>query len=213
MSAIARIFRSALGDLWDDLFTTAVCNLLWLLAQVLILPGPPATLALSYTANRLARGEPTDVSDFIRAWRRFWNPGWRWGLANLLALALLVGDYYLTGRLSQSGFARLAQGFYLAVLAGWALLQFYALPFLFEQQQPSLRLAWRNAAALIGRNPGFALSVSLLTTLMLAAGTALFLLSGAAGAMFTALVGNHAVLDRLQSFRAKSTPDLGMLGK
>jgi hypothetical protein len=203
LAAILRVIRAALGDLWDDLFTTAVCNLLWLLAQVLILPGPPATLALFYTTNRLARGEVTDVGDFLRALRRWWGLGWRWGLANLLALVLLGGDFYLTGRLSQSNFARLAQGFYLAVLAGWLLLQLFALPFLFEQQQPGLRQAWRNAASMIGRNPGFALGVGLLAALVLAAGTALFLLSGAAGAMFTGLVGSHAVLDRLREYRER----------
>ncbi len=60
----------------------------------------------------------------------------------------------LPGNLSRSGYARLAQGLYLAWLAGWIFLQIFALPFLFEQRQPSLRLVWRNGAALVGCNPG-----------------------------------------------------------
>jgi hypothetical protein len=191
------IVKQSLGDLWDDLWTTAVVNLAWLVCQFLVLPGPLATLALFYYGNRLAHGETADLGDFWQALRRFWQPAWRWGLVNLALLALLIGDVRLTGGMGQSLAARFGQSFYLAALGGWCLLQLYTLPFLVEQEEASLRLALRNAALMVGRNPTFSFALMLLLGLTLAAGTLFFLFSAAGGAVFLAVAGNRAVINRL----------------
>ena len=194
------VLRAALRDTWNDLLTTALCNLLWILFTFLAVTAPPATLALFYVGNRIAHGEPTDPGDFLRAMRRYFGLGWRWGLLHGCVLFFLAGDVILTGQLSQSSVARLAQGFYLAVLGVWLLLQLYVLPFLFEQERPSVRLALRNGAAMLGGNLFFSVALALLVAGVLLAGTLLFLISFAAGGVFLALVGNHAVLNRLSAY-------------
>lgn len=196
------VLNKALRGVWNDLLTTALCNLLWLFFSLLIVTAPPATLALFYVGNRLAHGEPTDVGDFLRGLRRYFGVGWRWGLLHGLLLFFLVGDAILTGQLSQSVVGRLAQGFYLAALGVWLLLQLYVLPFLFEQETPSVRLALRNGAAMLGANLRFSVLLGLLLICVLLVGTLLFFASIAAGGIFLALVGNHAVLNRLEAYRA-----------
>lgn len=191
------VVRAALRDTWNDLLTTALCSLLWLLFSLLVVTAPPATLALFYVGNRIAHGEPTDPGDFLRGLGRYFGLGWRWGLLHGCVLFFLAGDVILTGQLSQSSVARLAQGFYLAALGVWLLLQLYVLPFLFEQKSPSVRLALRNGAAMLGGNLLFSVTLALLVAGVLLAGTLLFLISFAAGGVFVALVGNHAVLNRL----------------
>jgi hypothetical protein len=197
------VVRAALGDTWRDLITTALVNLGWLLSCLLVIPGPPATLALFFLANRMARGEAADPRDFFRAMGRYFGLGWRWGVLNLAVLALLVGDIVLSGRLGAgSGTARLVQGLYLAGLAFWLLLQLYVLAFLFEQEEPKLRLALRNGALLLGREPVFSTALLLLILLALLLGSLLFFVSLAAGGLFVALAANHAVLKRLAAQRA-----------
>ncbi|HSJ53597.1 MAG TPA: YesL family protein [Anaerolineae bacterium] len=196
------VVRAALAHTWHDLITTALVNLAWLLLCLPVVTAPPATLALFYTANRMARGEVTDAGDFFRALPRYFWPAWRWGLLNLAMLALLVGDILLSGRLGAgSGGARLVQGLYLAGLAFWLLLQLYVLAFFFEQEEPSLRLALRNGALMLGTNPVFSTSLLLLVLLALLLGSLLFFVSLAAGGLFVALVANHAVLNRLEAHR------------
>jgi len=174
------VTRAALRDTWSDLLTTGMCSLLWVVLNLLLVTGPPATLALFYVANRLAHGELTDPGDFLRAWRRYFGVGWRWGLINGGMLFLLVGDVILTGRLSQSATARLAQGFFLAGLVTWLLVQLYALPFLFEQETPSVRLALRNGAVMLGTNAPFSVVLGALLVLILLAGTVFFFVAFAA---------------------------------
>lgn len=198
MKAVLPIVRDAFLDVWGDLWTVLACNLLWTVANLLIVPGPPATLALVYYANRLAHDEVADLGDFWRAFLRYWGPAWRWGSANLAVIAFLLGDLILTGRNAEDLWSQYLQGLYLALLAGWLVLQFFALPFLFEQETLSVRMALQNGAVMIGRNPGFAVALTGLLALLLLVGTLAFMLSFAFGAVLIACAGNRAVLDRLE---------------
>ncbi len=200
MRAAFRVFLQALKDSYDDIWLVLVCNLIWLIAQLLILPGPPATVALFYYANRLANDEPVDLGDFWRAIWQYWWVGWRWGIINYVLIAVLAVDGLYTGHLSQSIPAHFIQGLYLAGLAIWLLLQVFSLPFLFEQDTPGVKQALRNGAVLLGRNVGFSMTLGLLLGLLLLVGVPLFMLSFAFGGMILASAGSHAVLNRLENY-------------
>jgi hypothetical protein len=198
LSAALWVISRALRDVWDDLWTHLLVNLVWLASVFLVLPAPSATLALFYFTNRRAHGESADLGDFFGAFRRYWKPAWRWGLINAVLIAILAGDVLLTGRLGPTPTVQLVQGIYLALLGAWLLVQFYALPFLFEQQQPSVRQALRNGAVLLGRNLGFSLLLALLAVCVLFVGMLVFLLTLAGGGAFLAAAGNRAVINRLE---------------
>jgi magnesium-transporting ATPase (P-type) len=193
-----RILGRAFRDTWQEFWTILVIHLLFLLGTILILPGPPATLALFYYGNRIAHGEMANERDFLGAIRKYWSPGWRWGLINLLVIGLLTGDYYLIGNLvNNSSTAYFLQGLYITLLALWFLLQLFALPFLFEQTQPSVSQALRNSAVFIGKNLVFVLVLALLLGLSLIIGTLAFMLTFAFGGAFVAFASNRAVLKEL----------------
>jgi len=197
------VVRAAVRDTWDDLLTTAVVNLIWLGLTLPVVTAPPAALALFYVGNRLAHGEPTDARDFLHAFRHSFRVGWRWGVLQLGVLFVLVGDLILIGRLGGgSTGGRLVQGFYLAVLAVWLLLQLYTLAFLFEQEEPRLCTALRNGAVMLGQNPLFSATLGVLLLALLAVGVLFFFVTMAAGGLFLALAASHAVLNRLAAQRA-----------
>jgi hypothetical protein len=198
---VLQIIYGALQDAWADIWTVLVCNLAWTLSVILIIPGPPATLALFTYCNRLAHGEIADFSDYWRAFRRHWGPAWRWAAVNLLVVGLLIGDFILTGQLSQSSFARFMQGFYLAALGAWLIVQLYALPFMIEQTTPSVRQALRNGGVMLGRNLSFSVILSILLVMLLVVGAALFMLTLACGGVVVASAGNRAVINRLEAHR------------
>lgn len=119
-------------------------------------------------------------------------------------IAFFLSDIILTGQNSQGVWSRYFQGLYLALLAGWLVLQFFALPFLYEQESMSVRQALRNGAALIGNNPGFAIALTGLLLLIIIAGTVAFMLSFAFGAIIITCAGNRAVLNRLEILKQTS---------
>jgi uncharacterized membrane protein YesL len=198
MNAALKILGLSFRDVWQELWTIFIVHLLFLFGNILILPGPPVTLALFFYGNKIAHGETANERDFLEAIRKYWKPAWRWGLINLLMIGVLTGDYYLIGNMAgNSNQAYLIQGFYITLLAGWFLLQLFALPFLFEQKQPSVLQALRNAAVFIRRNLILALALTLLLILSLTAGTLAFMLTFVFGGALIAFASNHAVLKHL----------------
>jgi len=195
-----KILGLSFRDVWQELWTILIVHLLFLLGNILIIPGPPVTLALFFYGNRIAHGERANERDFLEAIRNYWKPAWRWGLINFLAIGFLTGDYYLIGNLAaRSGSASFIQGMYITFLAGWLLLQLFTLPFLLEQDQPSVLLALRNAAVFIGRNLILVFVLALLLALSLTAGTLAFMLTFVFGGALIAFAGNHAVLEHLSN--------------
>jgi uncharacterized membrane protein YesL len=198
MNSALKILGLSFRDVWQELWTILIVHILFLLGMILIIPAPPAMLALFSYGNRIAHGETANERDFLEAMRKYWKPAWRWGLMNLLTIGVLAGDYYLIGNMAgDSSRAYLIQGFYITLLAGWALLQLFALPFLFEQKQPSVLQAQRNAAVFIRRNLILVLVLTLLLVLSLTAGTLAFMLTFVFGGALLAFASNHAVLEHL----------------
>src|SRR5215212_546121 len=110
----------AFRDLWQELWTILFVQLFFLFAIVLVIPGPPAILALFYYANQIAHDESVNERDFLKAIRQYWGPAWRWGLVNLSIIGLLTGDYYLVkGLAGNPTTGSFLQGLYIALLAGW----------------------------------------------------------------------------------------------
>lgn len=190
-----KILGLSFRDTWQELWTILVVQLLFLLGTILILPGPPVVLALFFYGNRIAHGEVATERDFLRAIRDYWRPAWRWGLLNLAVIGLLAGDYYLTGKIAlNSSLLPFLQGLYAVLLAGWLLVQLFALPFLFEQQEPRVFQALQNAVRFLRKNFILVLVLTLLLLLSLATGILAFLLTLVFGGAFLAFAGNHAVL-------------------
>lgn len=199
MKVTLRIIGGAFKDLWADLWTVLAVNFFWLFANLLVITGPPATLAVVYYGNRLAHDEVADFADFWKAFRRYWGPAWRWGAINLAVMVFLIGDIALVDQFPTLSWLAYLQGLYIVMLALWMAVQLFALPFLFEQERMGVRQALRNSSALIGRNPGFVLALWFQVLLILIAGTFAFLLSLMFGAVFLACVGNRAILNRLEA--------------
>jgi hypothetical protein len=83
---------------------------------------------------------------------------------------------------------------YAALLAFWLLLQMFALPFLFEQEQPSVLQALRNSTVFVRKNLILALVLGSLLAISLAVGTLAFMLTFVFGAALVSFAGNHAIL-------------------
>jgi len=203
MAEAWQVFRKTLSDLWDEMYLLVVVNVLWVALSVLLVTGPPATAGLFVLTHRLACGEAASLRDFFEGFRRYFWRSWLWAIVAGAGFFILGGDAVLMGSLSSANYVVFIQGFFLMMLFLWAFVLLYAFPLILEQEQPSLRLALRNALVMFASNRGFsvtlfglALLVALLSSLFVAPW-------GIITVVFLALLGNHAVLDRLEAYRAK----------
>ncbi len=203
-----RVVRVAIVDLWDNVFLMIFYNLAWLFLALLIIPGPPATLALFDMADRFARHEHLlEFRDYLRAVVRRFGLGWRWAAVNIPVLALLLIDIAVAPRMASPEIALVLQWFFIVALALWVVVNWYALAFLFQQKEPSLRLALRNGAVLLFQNPLFTLVLVAITSVLIGLSLVLIIVNLLFAPMLVALISTHAVLNRLEPLRAASRPN------
>ncbi len=207
MKDTLQVVRRAFIDLWDHLFLVVFCSLVWLFLFLLIIPGPPATLALFDMAERIARREHLlEFRDYLRSVRARFGVGWRWAAINIPVLAILVIDISAIPRMFSPSVAVPVQWFFIVALALWLVVNWYALAFLFQQKEMSVRQALRNGAVLLLQHPLFAFVLAIITAILLWLSLILIIVNLLFGPMVVALISTHAVLDRVALFRAAQQP-------
>ncbi|MCD6554890.1 MAG: YesL family protein [Anaerolineae bacterium] len=208
MSDAWRVFRKTLSDVWNRLYLLAMVNILWVALNLLLVSGPPATAGLFVLTYRLARDQDAGLHDFFEGFRRYFWRSWLWAIVAGAGFFILGGDVVLVGSLSSADYVVFIQGFFLALLFLWAFLLLYAFPLLLEQKRPSLRLALRNAFVMFAGNRSFSVTLFGLALLVALLSSLLFAPWGVITVVFLALLGNHAVLNRLAAWRTRGAhPD------
>ncbi|GAB4440198.1 MAG: hypothetical protein Kow0031_22130 [Anaerolineae bacterium] len=161
MNTLWKILKKSTTDLWDEMLYMVLFNLIWFFGTLLILPWPFVTFALYYIAIDVADGKGIN-------WRKFWSYGrqnlkaaYIWGGVNLVALGLMWFNVVFYSRYN-ADWAQILQLFFLSLMAFWLLLQHVAVVLYPRLVEPDYRLALRNAAILVGKNPVISLVVMLL---------------------------------------------------
>ena len=196
------VIAQAFADWWDELFGMAAISVVWLLCWLTIILGPPATFGLYYYSNGLAHGKNPGFGGFVEGGRRFFLKSWLWMLLNLAAFVLLSVSVVFYGQFDAL-WALVVRGLMLAAALTWLGTQFYALPYLMEQENQQLRLALRNGLLTLLAAPMYSLIIIVLAAVLMALSLVLvFPLILGVPALISAL-GTRAVLERLDAFRVR----------
>lgn len=177
---------------WYDWTAVLVISSVWLLAQLFVISGPPATAvlyALLQDTSAQPYWGPRDVwSEFKRL---FW-PAWRWALLNLIVLG--IGLFNLVMYWPNSSLLWVAlRLLWIAALSVWLALNFFYWPFWLAQEDQSLRNTYANCRRFLVANP-LQVLVLLFVFLAILAVSLLSMLPFVLGSMaWIALAGNLAV--------------------
>lgn len=199
LPAPLRVIAQAFVDWWDDWIGQIIITLAWMLCWVTIVLGPPATLGLYHVTNRLAHGEGLGLGGLVEGGRRYFLTSWLWATLNLLALLVIMVDLMFYAQI-QAAWAGLLLGTLVVLGLTWLLVQFYALPFLVEQEHKSLKMALRNGLFVALASPGYTLVVVGMTILILAISTVLVFPLFMGVPSLVAAICNRAVIERIETF-------------
>jgi len=194
------VFWQTLKDTWEELYSLAIVNVVWLLASMTILLFPVTVAGMYYVTNRVAHGKTFHFSDFIEGIKKFWWRSLIWFLANILFVIIIYTNLAFYSSNFKGLWVAFVGGFWLALLAFWLTMQMYFWPMLIEQKETKMLLAWRNAAFLVLASPFFSFFVATFHLLLIAVSFALglpliFVCMAAVG-----LLANNAVLVLLVKF-------------
>ncbi len=118
-----RLFLRGLKDAYDQFVLVMVVSVLWWVSVVLILPGPPATIALFRIMDPRNVVQMPELKDFFRIMRE--RAGTAWGIAGLTVPVLLVliwNMLFFQG--GDSGFALMVPLWFVMIVIGFTLMLF-----------------------------------------------------------------------------------------
>lgn len=171
-------------------------NLIWLALQIPIVTGPPATAAMYIIARQLADGELIEPRHGLNALRRMFAPAWIWGALNLLIVGAVVGNFWFYQ--SATGWLWIGLRLVWGVIAlGWFSINLFYWPFWLVQEQHSLQLTFRNSFLFLAKQPGLALTIMLMSALLIVVSVLTTLPLAAALMAWLALIGVLAVEEAL----------------
>ena len=138
------ILSAATRRAWDEYISVLLLSAAWLLAQVLVIPGPPATAALFAMTRATYDGTFWSAADAWAAFRAHFWPAWRWGLPNLLVIG--IGLYNISVFWNVPGIWAGLRWLWLAALLVWLGLNLFYWPFYLASADRSWRNTYANCA-------------------------------------------------------------------
>lgn len=191
-----RLAGRAVALWWREFALLILLNIAWLACQVLIVTGPPATATMYVVARRVAHGELVSLRQTWLDLRRMFLPAWKWGAINAVVAAAAVGNFWFYQ--NAVGWVwtalRLAWG---TIALGWFAVNLFYWPFWLAQETRTLRTTLRNAILLLMKEPGFALTLVLISVTLIIAGILVTLPLAALMMAWLALIGTLAVEEAL----------------
>ncbi|HRO89262.1 MAG TPA: hypothetical protein PK205_14895 [Promineifilum sp.] len=194
------ILTHATRRCWDEWISVVLASALWLMAQALIITGPPATAALFAAARNTDDGVYWGAADLWRDFRALFVPAWKWGLLNLLVIGPAL--YNLSVFWSVPGVWQWLRPVWLVGLLVWLGLNLFYWPLWLAAEDKSIRNTYANCVRFWLLHPVAAL---VLFAICLAAALLLmpFALPIVLGVVFwIALVAETAVRQSLEGMTA-----------
>ncbi len=185
MQMLINIYKKSARDIWDESVYLIIFNLFFFLCTlpallifslglaqnlvlfivagfILLFPLPFVTFGLFYSAYDVGESKVISLLTFFRNIRQTWRPAAIWGVINLVAVILLVGNiiFYSRIQVDWANFARVA---FVGLTIIWILLQLIILPLYPHLIEPGFRQAFRNAGAIFAYYPAPIIVLGLLT--------------------------------------------------
>jgi uncharacterized membrane protein YesL len=202
IKAAAQVMLDSLSQWWYSWLILLLLNTMLVVCWITVLLGPPATFGFYYAIHSLINSHSTNWREFLEGMKRYFLKAWLWALFNI-AFAFLLRislEFY-----SQSSSTQIFLYPLLVISVLWLYIQFFAIPFMMEQEQKNLLLAFRNSLFTILASPLFALVLLIVLVFLVWLNLTFLGLILIGSPSFIAILGIKAVKERLKSFEALKT--------
>ena len=199
-TVMGRVLKAA----YEDLFLCVFMSIAWWIGLLTIVTIAPVTMATNRVANRIANYKRVDNSFFWEALRQHIGRGWLMMLLTLGAPAAVVFNNWFYA--NSQGYLRVIGVAWLWMLLLVLMISQYFIPLFWQQDEPSIKLALRNATILALRNPLYTLLILLFQLVLLALSVGLTLPLVLLWPALAALTGNFALAGLLQEMGLAPEP-------
>ncbi len=199
-----RIMGRALKAVYEELFLCVWLSVVWWLGTILVVTAPSALMGLQHVANRQANYKRVDQGFFWDNIRTHLGSGWiLFWLSALLPPAIYFNIWFYGNAV---GFMRYIGIVWLWLLFLWLLIGQYLFPLLWQQDEPNVRLALRNAALLAVKYPLYSILMLLFQVVLIVVSVGIVLPLPLLLPAMIALTQNFATVGLLQEMGLASQP-------
>lgn len=189
---------------YDELFLCVMVSILWWLGQLLIVTAAPATMGVNGVANRMANYKRTGSEFFWEHAKKEIGRGW-------ILYVLLIGTPVLIAfniwfYSYAEGWLRIAAFAWMWVLLVAFMIGQFLFPLFQQQNEPSVKLAVRNAAILALRYPLYSILLLLFQAVLLGVSFVLVLPLVLFAPAMLSLTGNFGMAGILQEMGLAPEP-------
>jgi uncharacterized membrane protein YesL len=199
-TVMGRVFKAA----YEELFICIYLSVLWWIGTLLVVTAAPATAGLFHVTNRIANYKRVDNSFFWEGAKS--NIGRSW-LLFILALgipaAILFNSYFY---INVENWVRVLGIFFIWLFVASVMMSQYLFPLYWQQDEPDLKLIFRNAAILALRHPLYTFLMLLFQLLLLVLSIGLTLPLILLAPALLALSANFALCGLLQDMGLAPEP-------
>jgi hypothetical protein len=197
--ASLRVIGRSIVDWWDSWLDMVLITTIWLIAQITIILGPPATFGYYYAVSSMVSGQSIGLRGLIDGARMYFGKAWIWGGINILVLSVttFAAWFYLN---VQAAWGLPAAVLVLMIGYLWLCAQFYGLPYFMELGDKSLYIALKNGFLTAMAAPFFTVILMVFAAIVIALsfGLVLPLILGLPGLI--PIMGFRGTFDRLIAF-------------
>ena len=199
-----RVVVKTARDIWGEMFNLVLMNLFTLLCVAVVIPGPPAVMALYAVCNRIANDYAVSWEHYFSAFREHFGKAWLYAIVAFVVTILIGFNFWWYGAtFGNEVWVQWVQGAWLAAAFFWLVINFYVFAFYMEQQDRRWRVAVRNSALVAGANPLFTLVLLIVAGLLLIVSLAVTPLFVLLGLSIWAMFGSEAVVNRVNVYRRR----------
>jgi uncharacterized membrane protein YesL len=198
LKASGEVILDALSQWWYSWLILMLLNTLLVLCWITVILGPPASFGFYYAIHSLIESHSTNWREFFEGAKRYFFKAWLWALLNLAVFFLVrISLEYYSKIAETSIFFNLS----LVIALLWLCLQFYTIPYMLEQEQKNVLLAFRNSLLTMLASPLFTLVllIFLFFILWLSMSFPILLIIGSPALI--AVLGVKALKERLSHFK------------
>ena len=138
------ILAFAMRRTWDEWISVILISAMWLMAQVLIVTGPPATATLFSSARNTYDGRYWNIGNVWSDFKGLFIPAWKWGLLNIPVIGISL--YNLSVFWNVPGAWVWLRFFWLMGLLVWLGVNMFYWPFWLAAEDKSLKNTYANCA-------------------------------------------------------------------
>ncbi|MFO7664095.1 MAG: hypothetical protein R6X18_16080 [Chloroflexota bacterium] len=139
------VLAFALHRAWEEYISVLLISVFWLAAQILIIPGPPATAVLFAMARQTHDRQFWNAGDVWAALKALFWPAWKWAMPNIVVVGLALYNLSTFWNVP-GGLWVILRVIWFMGLVVWLGMNFFYWPFFHAAEDRSWANTYKNSA-------------------------------------------------------------------